>query len=174
MFSKSRKSSPLKAVAVLEPPKVHSKQGATLSADVQINGDVTNGSPIYIEGEVRGDIRTPYLTVGTEAQVTGTIESEVAKIDGTVTGQINAQTVALSKTGRVVGDIVHEVLSIEAGAYVEVNLRRRQKSDTARRPHLPWRRAVSRPPPSALAEAGEDDLQGLGSELDRQDHDGDP
>ncbi len=136
MFSKSRKSSPFKAVAVLEPPKAHGKQGvpSTLSADVQINGDVTSGSPIYIEGAVRGDIRTPHLTVGTEAQVTGTIESEVAKIDGTVTGQINAQTVALSKTARVVGDIVHEVLSIEAGAYVEVNLRRRQKSDTPRLP----------------------------------------
>ena len=121
MILKSRETSPMKDVSALEPPKAHSKRGApsTLSADVQINGDVTSGSPMYIEGEVRGDIRTPHLTVGTEAQVTGTIESEVAKIDGTVTGQINAQTVALSKSARVVGDIVHEVLSIEAGAYVE-------------------------------------------------------
>lgn len=135
MFSKTRDASQLKDIIqtmdAATPAKGSRKKGvpSILSADLRINGDVTSDSPMHIEGQVQGDIRTPHLTVGAEAQVSGMIETDEARIDGTVNGQITATKVELSKTAKVVGDIVHEVLSIEAGAYVEGNFQRRQKSE---------------------------------------------
>jgi cytoskeletal protein CcmA (bactofilin family) len=103
----------------------HEPMPSHLSADLRINGDVFSSGPLQIDGQVEGDIHTPSLTLGEQAEVRGRIKADSADINGSVSGEINAGKVLLSRSARVVADVIHESLSVEAGAYIEGSVRRR-------------------------------------------------
>ena len=94
-----------------------------ISSDLSINGNLTSGGDIQVDGTVEGDIVSKKLTVSSSATVRGAIECETVVIAGSVTGQIKARHVTLIKTARVIADVVQERLSIEPGAFFEGNCR---------------------------------------------------
>lgn len=90
-----------------------------VSASLRVTGNLVSDGDIQIDGTVEGDIRTPAVTVGRDAEVKGEIVAETVTIHGRVVGAVRARTVFLAKTARVQGDIHQETLTIESGASFE-------------------------------------------------------
>ena len=106
-----------------DPRKANSVP-SIISADLQIDGNVTSQGDIQIDGTVNGDIKTRTLTLGEKGQVRGAIRADSARVCGTVEGEVCAATIILTKTAKVRGDVLHESLAIEAGAFIDGHCRR--------------------------------------------------
>jgi cytoskeletal protein CcmA (bactofilin family) len=91
-------------------------QHSILSADLQIDGDVTSKGDITIEGTVDGNIECRCLTLAGEPKVKGSATAETVLLSGTFTGNIRARKVILTRTANLFGDIYNESLEIQPGA----------------------------------------------------------
>lgn len=114
MFSKNKRTSAANDLEKQEkpvPPSIFSK-------NIRVTGNIETDGDIQIEGVVDGDVTSGKITVGEEAIVNGSINSDTIRVDGTVNGQITGRSVQLGKTAKVNGDIIHESLAIDAGAFV--------------------------------------------------------
>ena len=92
---------------------------SVIGPDLTINGDLISTGELQIEGEVQGDIRGTYVTIGEKARITGTILAEEIIIRGHVAGSVRGMRVTLQSMSRVEGDIFHKALVIEHGAFFE-------------------------------------------------------
>jgi cytoskeletal protein CcmA (bactofilin family) len=145
MFSQKK---PTKPEAVAPKPAAPS----IISSDLSINGNLTSGGDIQVDGTVEGDIVSKKLTVSSSATVRGAIEAETVVIAGSVTGQIKARHVTLIKSARVIADVIQERLSIEPGAFFEGNCRFPPEGEKKVLPKLePIRPALRREGDSAVA-----------------------
>ena len=105
-------------------PRKSNSVPSIISADLQIDGNVTSEGDIQIDGTVNGDIKTRTLTLGEKGKVRGAIRADSARVCGTVEGEVCAATIILTKTAKVRGDVLHESLAIEAGAFIDGHCRR--------------------------------------------------
>ncbi len=119
MFSKVNKDIDSKAFNNDKRPSGPS----IISADLAITGDIISEGEVHIDGRVEGDIRCRVLLVGVNAQIVGSIQSDVAKVHGSINGHLCARSVFLASSAKVSGDITHERLEIEPGAYLEGHCR---------------------------------------------------
>ena len=78
---------------------------ALISADVEIDGNVSSAGDIQIDGRVTGDIKSSSATIGEGGMVTGNVNCERVTVHGALNGNITAQVVALGATARVRGEI---------------------------------------------------------------------
>ena len=97
---------------------------STLSADLQVTGNLRTSGDIVIEGVVDGDIRAHLLTVGESATIRGEIVADDIVINGRVIGRVRGLKVRLTSTARVEGDIIHKTIAIESGAHFEGSVQR--------------------------------------------------
>jgi len=105
------------------------QKGASLiAADMTLEGDITGGSEILIDGVIKGDVRVQHVTVGDGGQVEGGIHAEAVEVRGRVTGSITANQVRLYGACHVDGDITHEQLAMETGAFFQGRSLRLQRS----------------------------------------------
>lgn len=109
------------ASAQPEAPRVVGRpKGASLiAADMTLEGDITGGSDIVVEGIIKGDVRVEHVTVGDGGQVEGGIHAEAVEVRGKVVGSITAKQVRLYGACHVDGDITHEQLAMETGAFFQ-------------------------------------------------------
>ena len=108
------------------------QKGASLiAADMTLEGDITGGSEILIDGVIKGDVRVQHVTVGDGGQVEGGIHAEAVEVRGRVTGSITANQVRLYGACHVDGDITHEQLAMETGAFFQGRSLRLQRSGAA-------------------------------------------
>ncbi|MBO4644401.1 MAG: polymer-forming cytoskeletal protein [Alphaproteobacteria bacterium] len=96
---------------------------SVISSDLTITGDLVSEGELHIDGRVDGDIRCRVLIVGVNAQISGAIQVDVARVHGEINGQLFAKSVFLACSAKVTGDITHERLEIEPGAFLEGNCR---------------------------------------------------
>ncbi|MEM9121778.1 MAG: polymer-forming cytoskeletal protein [Pseudomonadota bacterium] len=94
-----------------------------ISADMTVNGALTAGGDIQVDGIVDGDITSHSLTIGETATVRGELLCEEVIVRGRVIGHVRANKVLLCGTAHVEGDILHNALAVEAGAFFEGNCR---------------------------------------------------
>lgn len=87
-----------------------------IASDVQIEGNVTTGGELQLDGNITGDLKCGGLVMGETGSVKGTIAADNVTIRGTVQGEIRARSVRLEKSAVVEGDVIHESLSVESGA----------------------------------------------------------
>ena len=107
-------------------------KGASLIAgDVTIEGNVTAGGELQIDGTVKGDIRVERVTVGDSGTVEGGIFAEAVEVRGRVSGAITAKQVRLYGDCHVDGDITHEQLAMETGAFFQGRSLRLQRAPAA-------------------------------------------
>ena len=117
------------------PPR---QRGASLIApDMTLEGNITGGGEIQIDGVIKGDVRVEHVTVGDGGAVEGGIYAEAVEVRGKVSGSITAKQVRLYGACHVDGDITHEQLAMETGAFFQGRSLRLQ------------RQAVPRPDPAA-------------------------
>jgi len=95
-----------------------------ISADLTIDGHLSSGGEIQVDGVVNGDIRCKALIVGVKGSVIGEVSAQTVRMHGAVKGMIRAKSVFLASTARMSGDVEHESLAIEPGAYMEGHCKR--------------------------------------------------
>src|SRR5579871_1314354 len=121
-------------IAAPEPPRVAArppKGSSTIGADMVLEGDISGGGEIQVEGTVKGDIRVEHVTVGDGGVVEGGIYAEAVEVRGKVAGSITAKQVRLYGACHVDGDITHEQLAMETGAFFQGRSLRLQRAPMA-------------------------------------------
>jgi|SRR5579872_7097873 len=109
-----------------------------IAADTIIEGNVSGGGELQIDGTIKGDVRVEHVTVGDGGQVDGGVYADAVEVRGKVTGSITAKQVRLYGACHVDGDITHEQLAMETGAFFQGRSLRLQR---------PAQAAVSAPKP---------------------------
>ena len=79
-------------------------------------GKISNASTIEINGRVEADIKSEKVTVGKNANLEGSISSELVVISGNYQGKIKAESVWLTDTSVITGEINNKSLQMDRGA----------------------------------------------------------
>ena len=79
-------------------------------------GKISNASTIEINGRVEADIKSEKVTVGKNANLEGSISSELVEISGNYQGKIKAESVWLTDTSVITGEINYKSLQMDRGA----------------------------------------------------------
>ena len=129
------------------------KAPSVIGADLTIEGNVSGGGELQIDGAIKGDVRIEHVTVGDGGSVEGGIYAEAVEVRGKVSGSITAKQVRLYGACHVDGDITHEQLAMETGAFFQGRSLRLQRpvqtapSASASAPkHEPSHRDAGAPP----------------------------
>jgi cytoskeletal protein CcmA (bactofilin family) len=106
-----------------EPPparNVETTPGrAVIGASIQLQGELTGGEDLLVEGRVDGKISLAQnaLTVGAKGRVAATVQARAIHVEGEVEGNLVAEElIVLRKSSRVKGDLVAPRVVIEDGA----------------------------------------------------------
>lgn len=136
-------SAPSQGAPEAARPAARPQRGASLiGADMTLEGDISGGGEIQIDGVIKGDVKVEHVTVGDGGAVEGGIYAEAVEVRGKVTGSITAKQVRLYGACHVDGDITHEQLAMETGAFFQGRSLRLQRPASA---------PASRPEPAAAA-----------------------
>jgi cytoskeletal protein CcmA (bactofilin family) len=126
---------------------VQAKKGpSVIAADMTLEGNVTGGGELQIDGAIKGDVRAERVTIGETGQVDGGVFAEAVEVRGKVIGSITAKQVRLHGACHVDGDISHEQLAMEIGAFFQGRSLRLKRPATVTPPASPPK-ASSPPPP---------------------------
>ena len=89
-----------------------------ISNGVKLEGKITSGGSIRVDGTIQGDVVTQgNVTVGEHGDVNGKINAGVIAIGGKVVGSVNAkEKLVLEAKANLKGDIFTKILVVEAGA----------------------------------------------------------
>ena len=79
-------------------------------------GKISNASTIEINGRVDADIKSEKVTLGKNATLEGSINSELVVISGNYQGKIKADSVWLTDTSVITGEINYKSLQMDRGA----------------------------------------------------------
>lgn len=130
----SATATPAAAPTPAPAPRQQQKGASVLSADLTIEGNISGGGELQIDGVIKGDVRIERVTVGEGGQVDGGIYAEAVEVRGKVSGSITAKQVRLYGNCHVDGDITHEQLAMETGAFFQGRSLRLQRSAPAPTP----------------------------------------
>jgi cytoskeletal protein CcmA (bactofilin family) len=120
------------------------KGGSTIAADTVLEGNISGGNELLIDGTIKGDVRMENVTVGSGGGVEGGIYAESVEVRGRITGSITAKRVRLFDDCHVEGDITHGRMAMEEGAFFQGRSLRMQ-------PPAPAEEAVKPEPPATSA-----------------------
>jgi cytoskeletal protein CcmA (bactofilin family) len=124
-----------------------------IASDLTLEGNVSGGGELQIDGTIKGDVRAERVTIGDGGHVDGGVYAESVEVRGRVTGSISAKQVRLYGDCHVDGDITHEQLAMETGAFFQGRSLRLQRPVTshaaAPRPPEPSTTMKDPPKPSA-------------------------
>jgi cytoskeletal protein CcmA (bactofilin family) len=133
-------------------PRPVTKGSSVIGADMTLEGNISGGGEIQVDGRIKGDIRVEHVTVGDGGQVEGGIYAEAVEVRGKVTGSITAKQVRLYGACHVDGDITHEQLAMETGAFFQgrsLRLQRQAAPPLGAQPKPPEPREAAPPPKPA-------------------------
>ena len=103
----------------------------TIGADTVLEGNISGGGEILVDGTIKGDVRIDQVTIGSGGGVEGGVYAEVVEVRGRVSGAITAKQVRLYDACHVDGDITHEQLAMESGAFFQGRSLRLQRQAPA-------------------------------------------
>lgn len=89
-----------------------------ISHGVKLEGKISSGGSIRVDGIIQGDIISQgNVTVGEQGDVSGQINAQTIAIGGKVVGSVNAKDkLTLESKANLKGDIFTKILVVEAGA----------------------------------------------------------
>lgn len=96
-----------------------------IGPEVVIDGNLTTGAQLHIDGRIDGHVHCGQLIQGASGTVAGDIVADEARIAGLVEGTVSAKTLVVEASGRITGDVTYETISIAAGAQIDGRLARR-------------------------------------------------
>lgn len=147
--------------SALRTPQRAQKAASLVAPDMTLEGNITGGGELQIDGAIKGDVRVERVTIGEGGHVDGGVYAESVEVRGRVNGSITAKQVRLHAACHVDGDITHEQLAMEIGAFFQGRSLRLQRPPTQTvAPAIPSPRPA--PTPAASASAPPKDNNGLG------------
>ena len=90
-----------------------------IGPSVVIEGKITSGEDLVIEGEVSGSISAKghEVTIGSAGKCKADVSAKIVRVEGSVQGDISGvEKVIISKTGNVLGNIDAPRVTLEDGA----------------------------------------------------------
>lgn len=127
------------------------KLASLVAADMTLEGNITSGGELQIDGTIKGDVRVERVTIGDGGHVDGGVFAEAVEVRGRVSGSITAKQVRLYGACHVDGDITHEQLAMETGAFFQGRSLRLQRPATVAQPTVIPPAARPEPPTSIPA-----------------------
>lgn len=115
-------------------PRPTQKLASLIANDMTLEGNITGGGELQVDGVIKGDVRVERVTVGDGGTVDGAIFAEAVEVRGKVSGSITAKQVRLYGACHVDGDITHEQLAMETGAFFQGRSLRLQRPATVTQP----------------------------------------
>ena len=113
------------------PQAARAQKAASLIAhDMTLEGNITGGGELQVDGAIKGDVRVERVTIGEGGHVDGGVYAEAVEVRGRVNGSITAKQVRLHGACHVDGDITHEQLAMETGAFFQGRSLRLQRPAT--------------------------------------------
>lgn len=97
---------------------------SVISKSVNINGDITNGGVIEIEGSVEGNMTADTITIREGGIIKGNIVSKVLNIKGTFNGNAKSDKINIADTAVINGLLEYSFLSADYGANINCELKR--------------------------------------------------
>ena len=143
----------------LRPPQRAQKAASLIAPDMTLEGNITGGGELQVDGAIKGDVRVERVTIGEGGHVDGGVYAEAVEVRGRVNGSITAKQVRLHAACHVDGDITHEQLAMEIGAFFQGRSLRLQRPPAQAGAPTPPRPS---PPPAAAAPTPPKDNNGLG------------
>jgi len=116
-LSKTGQSSGVGSVANRDSVTTGDK--AMIGSTVVIEGQITSGEALLIEGKVSGTItaKDHEVTVGQSGELKADISAKIVRIEGKIEGDISGgEKVIISKSGNVLGNIDAPRVTLEDGA----------------------------------------------------------
>lgn len=115
MFGKNTKKT--ENVKVNTRPTVDLAKDSVIAHDVIFDGNITTTGPIFIYGQVKGNIHVKdgKITIMREGLVTGNVISPVLIVDGHIKGACSAGSVEIRENGRIEGELRYGTLAVERG-----------------------------------------------------------
>jgi cytoskeletal protein CcmA (bactofilin family) len=95
-----------------------------LSQDLVIDGSVSTGGELQVDGTINGSVRARAVVVDANGVVYGDIAAEEVIVRGRVIGPIRALHIHIYAGAHIEGDVINQTLSIENGAHVDGKIRR--------------------------------------------------
>jgi cytoskeletal protein CcmA (bactofilin family) len=138
----------------LRAPPRSQKAASLIAHDMTLEGNITGGGELQVDGAIKGDVRVERVTIGEGGHVDGGVYAEAVEVRGRVNGSITAKQVRLHGACHVDGDITHEQLAMEPGAFFQGRSLRLQRPATqGAQPTVtpPLRPAPASPSPAAGA-----------------------
>ena len=114
------------------PPRPQ-KMASLIANDMTLEGNITGGGELQVDGAIKGDVRVERVTIGDGGHVDGGVYAEAVEVRGRVSGSITAKQVRLYGACHVEGDITHEQLAMETGAFFQGRSLRLQRPRRRRR-----------------------------------------
>lgn len=92
-----------------------------ISGGSKIDGTLTSGGSVRIDGQINGDISAHgNITIGEHGQVKGQVDADNVIVGGKIIGTVNAKEKLVLEANAVLeGDIVTKILVIAPGAKFE-------------------------------------------------------
>jgi cytoskeletal protein CcmA (bactofilin family) len=107
-----------------DPAGANSRR-SVLAHDLVVEGDLTSGGPVDVQGTVVGSLRAPDVVVADSGRVEGSVAAHELSVLGAVSGMISARNVQLAPSAVIHADVLHERIAIEAGAELDGRLQRK-------------------------------------------------
>jgi cytoskeletal protein CcmA (bactofilin family) len=107
-------------------PSMRVSEIAAINQAVRITGDVYCLEPLYVNGELAGNIVMDRhrLTIGPKGRIRATVQAKEVEILGVLEGNVTADRIVIRKYGTLIGDLCANTLTIEEGACFEGRVRR--------------------------------------------------
>ena len=113
-------------LSVFRAPKGSSK--VVIGDGVTMKGEITNAHEVQIDGIADLVLKTENLTVGTNGNLKGSIETENADIWGKIDGDIKvSNTLTIQELGAASGKIEYAKLQIKLGGDISGELAKKAK-----------------------------------------------
>jgi cytoskeletal protein CcmA (bactofilin family) len=98
-----------------------SEEITIISHGVKLEGKLTCGGSVRIDGTIQGDVISQgNVTIGEQGEINGQINGQIIIIGGKVSGEINAkEKLTLESKSNLKGDVFTKILVVEAGAYFD-------------------------------------------------------
>jgi cytoskeletal protein CcmA (bactofilin family) len=99
---------------------IQTKSVAVIGTGMRIQGEISSGEHVHVDGEIDGTLRLPGydLRVTAQARVRADVTAREADIAGVLEGNIDAaKKITVRKGGRLLGDLRTPGITIEDGAY---------------------------------------------------------
>ena len=108
-----------------KPNKPEKSMHSLIGAGTTIEGNITFGGGLHVDGHVRGNViaaddKPGTLVLSEEARIEGEIRVSHVVINGTVVGPVHAvEYVELQAKANVTGDVYYRTLEMQLGAVVQ-------------------------------------------------------